>query len=95
MTWTTDQLVAGGGIPCYGWGLVIFLVEPDIPDGYPAEFDCGWAPSSLIDIVARPSPNVLETAQDLMYARGYYVDWHTLPVVEWPTDVQHPAGTWS
>ena len=30
-----------------------------------------------------------------MYARGYYVDWHTLPVVEWPTNEQHPAGTWS
>ena len=57
VTWTTDQPIADGGIPCYGWSLVIFPVEPDVPDGYPAEFDCGWAPSYLVDIVARPSPN--------------------------------------
>ena len=60
--------------------LVIFLIEMEAPDGKPAEFDCGWVPSSLIDIVVRPSPEAPSTAIDQMYARGYYPNWHALPI---------------
>ena len=95
VTWNTDQPDAAGRVPCNGWSLVIFPVEMDPPDGKPVEFNCSWVPSSLIDIVVGSSPNMPSTATDQMYARGYFSNWHNLPVPEWPGNAAIGANVWS
>ena len=81
VTWTTDS---DGN----GWSLVIFPIEMSAPDGKPAEFRCSWVPTSLIDIVVRTSPDQPSSARDKVYAEGYYPNWHTLEVPDYPEDTR-------
>ena len=75
--------------------LVIFQVEMELPDGKPAQFDCSWVPSSLIDIVARTNPDEPSSARDRMYAQGYFSGWHNLEVPAYPSNLESGAGFWS